>query len=45
MARFDDILRNISKLKQKLAFKGGARNFPIGADFTDEGAKIWFSGY
>ena len=24
---------------------GGARNFPTGADSSDEGAKIWFSGY
>ena len=26
--------------------RGGARNFPTGgADSSDEGAKIWFSGY
>ena len=25
-------------------FRGGARNFPTGADSSDEGAKIWFSG-
>ena len=24
---------------------GFARNFPTGADSSDEGAKIWFSGY
>ena len=25
--------------------RGGARNFPTGADSSDEWAKIWFSGY
>ena len=25
--------------------RGGARNFPTGAESSDEGAKIWFSGY
>ena len=26
--------------------RGGARNFPMeGADSSEEGAKIWFSGY
>ena len=24
---------------------GGARNFPTGAEPSDEGAKMWFSGY
>ena len=26
-------------------FRGGARNFPTGADSSAEGAKIWFLGY
>ena len=25
--------------------QGGARNFPTGADSSDEGTTIWFSGY
>ena len=25
--------------------RGGVRNFPMGAYSSDEGAKIWFSGY
>ena len=25
--------------------RGGDRNFPTGADSSDEGAKIWFLGY
>ena len=28
-----------------VAFNGGARNFPTGAASSDDGAKIWFSGY
>ena len=27
------------------AFRGSTSNFPTGADSSDEGAKIWFSGY
>ena len=25
--------------------RGGARNFPTGADSSNDGAQIWFSGY
>ena len=30
---------------QTIQSGGGARNFPTGAESSDEGAKIWFSGY
>ena len=28
-----------------LPIRGAARDFPTGADSSDEGVKIWFSGY
>ena len=40
-----DVLYEDSKFAiRSVSCRGGARNFPTGADFSDEGAKIWVSG-
>ena len=36
---------NANVFSTRLGYRGGARNFPTGAESSDEGAKIWFSGY
>ena len=35
----------VQRLIKALVPRGGTRNFPMGAESSDEGAKIWFSGY
>ena len=37
--------RKICRTVRLVEIRGGARIFRQGADSSDEGAKIWFSGY
>ena len=38
-------VKHVMDVVYVLAIRGGARNFPTGADSSDDGAKIWLSGY
>ena len=41
----DNCKRNMKLLDMNVDTRDGARSFPTVTDSSDEGAKIWFSGY